>query len=117
MKALVKERLSDGVWVRGKTLDDEKFHGFIESQDKDKGIAKIQVTASDNEIIIGRTISSPIASLTSLPEGLLTEEGDLYNFIDIALSTKDKPWFMELTSQLKAAARQSPNLKPQALKA
>jgi len=101
MQTLVKERLDEGNWVRGKTMDDEKFHGYIEWLDEDNGIAKIKVTACDNERAIGRTVSCLTASLTILTEDALIEEGHLYNFIDLALSTKDKTWFMELTSQLK----------------
>jgi hypothetical protein len=95
----VKERLKDGDWVSGKSVNDEKFHGYIEALNAAQGTVKVKVTACDNEKSIGRTIECFMHTLELLPVEVRSDEGQLYDLIDLALSAKDKVWFMELTSQ------------------
>ncbi|PMB02063.1 hypothetical protein CEN49_26465, partial [Fischerella thermalis CCMEE 5273] len=42
----------------------------------------------------------------------LNEEGHLRNFIDLALTTQDKKWFMQLTTSLKKLEQTGQDPKP-----
>ncbi|EGK11220.1 IDEAL domain-containing protein [Kroppenstedtia eburnea] len=101
MTTLLHFNMQDGDWVRGKTNKDELFQGYIESINLKKGSVKIRVTQSDNRQIIGEISDSTPDRIRLLEEMPPDREGHLLNFIDLALSTKDKKWFMELTDALK----------------
>jgi hypothetical protein len=103
MQGLVKERFKEGDWVSGKSVNDEKFHGYIEGLDIAKGTVRVRITACDNEKSIGRTAEGFTSTLEALPLDILNHQGHLFNLIDIALSVRDKAWFMDLTTQLKSA--------------
>jgi hypothetical protein len=100
MQGLVKYRFKEGDWVSGKSVNDEKFHGYIEGLDIVKGTVRVKITACDNESSLGRTAECFLATLEALPLDILNQQGHLFNLIDIALSVRDKAWFMELTTQL-----------------
>ncbi|MFC4601678.1 IDEAL domain-containing protein [Cohnella hongkongensis] len=91
-----------GDWVQAKTRNGEFIHGFIETIDHVKGLAKVYVVRSDNEESIGKSASVLEHWLRELPSYALEEESSLYNLIDLALATHDEPWFMELTRSLGA---------------
>ena len=97
--AKLKYGISD--WVRGKTVNDERFHGFVESVKYTHGTVKVNVTQSDHGEIIGKSVETLIHFVEKLPSGSLDEEGYLLNLIDCALSMRDKHWFHELSNQLK----------------
>jgi hypothetical protein len=103
MQGLVKDRFKEGDWVRGKSVNDEKFHGYIEGLDIMKGTVRVKITACDNESSIGRTAECFTSTLEALPLDILNQQGHLFNLIDISLSVRDKAWFMELTTQLHEA--------------
>jgi uncharacterized protein YpiB (UPF0302 family) len=109
MQGLVKDRLKEGDWVSGKSVNDEKFHGYIEDLDYMNGTVKVKVTECDNESSLGRTIECFISSLEVLPLEILKHKGHLLNLIDIALSVRDEAWFMELTAQLKEVQLSKPS--------
>lgn len=96
-----KEKVSEGDWVSGKSVNDEKFRGFVEEVNETNGTIRVKVVACDHIKSIGRTIECFIHSVESLPMDVMNEEGQLYNLIDLALIVNDKTWFLELTSQLK----------------
>jgi hypothetical protein len=96
---VVKERFNEGDWVSGKSVNDEKFHGYIETLDVMNQTVKVKVTSCDHEKAIGRTIECFMHTLELLPLEVRNEAGQLYDLIDLALSAKDKGWFLELTSQ------------------
>ncbi|OXS58424.1 hypothetical protein B1A99_14550 [Cohnella sp. CIP 111063] len=95
-----------GDWVQAKTRNGEFVHGFIESIDHSKGLAKVFVVRSDNEESTGKSTSVLEHWLRELPSYAMDEESSLYNLIDLALATRDESWFMELTRSL--AARSGP---------
>ncbi|PTX60777.1 hypothetical protein C8P63_10887 [Melghirimyces profundicolus] len=103
MTTLLHFNMQDGDWVRGKTNNDELFHGYIESIDHQEGIVKVRVINSDNRLTIGKVSTSTFDRLQKLENTPLNEEGHIRNLIDIALSIKDKKWFMELADALKQA--------------
>jgi hypothetical protein len=105
MQGLVKERFKEGDWVSGKSVNDEKFHGYIEGLDIAKGTVRVKITACDNESSIGRSAECFISTLDALPLDILNHQGPLFNLIDISLSVRDEAWFMELTAQLHATQR------------
>lgn len=100
MDTLVNQ-LKSGDWVKGKTLSDELFQGYIESVDYEGGTAKVRVVQSDNQRAIGKLSFSFLETLKLDDVYELREVGHLLNLIDLALTTKDKSWFMELTELLK----------------
>ncbi|MEX2460465.1 MAG: hypothetical protein WD469_04080 [Paenibacillaceae bacterium] len=103
MQGLVKDLFKEGDWVSGKSVNDEKFHGYIEGLDIVKGTVRVKITACDNESSLGRTAECFISTLDALPLDILNHQGHLFNLIDIALSVRDKAWFMELTTRLQTA--------------
>jgi len=94
-----------GDWVQAKTRNGEFVHGFIETIDHANGLAKVFVVRSDNEGSTGK--SAPVLEqwLRELPSYAMEEESSLLNLIDMALSTRDEPWFMELTGELSTRAK------------
>jgi hypothetical protein len=110
MQSLVKEKLKEGAWVSGKSVNDEKFRGYIEALNTLNGTVKVKVTECDNDKSIGRTIECFTFSLELLPDEKLNLPGQLYNLIDIALSAKDREWFMELTTELNSVQQAKGNV-------
>ncbi|MFD1428111.1 hypothetical protein JOD24_002592 [Kroppenstedtia sanguinis] len=100
MTTLLHSNMQVGDWVRGKTNEDELFQGYIESIQLKKGTVKIRVTQSDHQQMIGELAASTPDRIRLLEEMPPDQEGHLLNFIDLALSTKDRKWFMELTHTL-----------------
>ena len=101
MTTLLHFQMQDGDWVKGKTNNDELFHGYIESIHHEEGIVKVRVIQSDNRLSIGKISDSTPDRLRPLETPPLEQEGHIRNWIDIALSTKDEAWFMELTNALR----------------
>jgi hypothetical protein len=99
-QGLVKDRFKEGDWVSGKSVNDEKFHGYIEGLDIAKGRVRVKITECDNINSIGRTAECFTSTLEALPLDILNQQGHLFNLIDISLSVRDEAWFMELTTQL-----------------
>ncbi|MUT67490.1 IDEAL domain-containing protein [Paenibacillus sp. NEAU-GSW1] len=91
-------------WVQGKTVHGEFFFGYVEQVDEPKGLVKVNVVKSDNEEAIGKATVVRDAWLKKLPEpSVHSDAASIRNLIDLALSTWDEAWFMELTEQLKTA--------------
>ncbi|SDW78650.1 IDEAL domain-containing protein [Marininema mesophilum] len=100
METLLNPPLNTGDWVQGKTENDELFQGYVESIDTQRGIVHVRVIQSDNNDVLGKLFSSPMDRIRRLNQGPLDQEGYLLNLIDLALATRDKTWFMELTDLL-----------------
>ncbi|GGG03210.1 hypothetical protein [Paenibacillus abyssi] len=96
----MKFEISD--WVQGTTRNGELIHGFIETIDRVDGIVKVNIVESDNEDIIGKHVAVREYWLKKLPLLPIDEPEHINNLIDIALSTWDEAWFMELSAKLKA---------------
>ncbi|MCQ6558961.1 IDEAL domain-containing protein [Paenibacillus mendelii] len=86
-------------WVQGKTSDGQLIHGFIESIESLQRIVKVHVVQSDYEDAIGTLIAVREERLKKLPELAMEDAPSIENLIDLALSTKDEAWFMELTEK------------------
>jgi hypothetical protein len=95
------EALKIGMWVKGRTDNDELFQGYIESLDPKTQSVIVRVIHSDHARLAGQVVQTPAGRVQAVEESPLDAEGHLLNFIDIALTTRDKQWFMELTSILK----------------
>ncbi|MGM7722209.1 IDEAL domain-containing protein [Metabacillus sp. Hm71] len=102
MKSNNNQILKTGDWVKGKSLDSELIVGYIESLDIPKGVVKVTVVTSDNKETIGKTISFLTKQVKRLPDSKVTNKEQLLFLIDLALSTGDEEWFIELSSKLKA---------------
>lgn len=90
-----------GDWVSGVTRNDEKFHGYVLAFVSGKNAARIHVTASDHDELIGQEIKSELKRMEPIPASGPVTEGNVLNLIDLALSVRDEAWFLELTAQLK----------------
>ncbi|SFS30368.1 IDEAL domain-containing protein [Marininema halotolerans] len=100
MEKLLNPSLNTGDWVQGKTENDELFQGYVESIDTERGVTHVRVIQSDNTEVLGKLFSSPLDRIRRLNQGTLDQEGYLMNLIDLALATRDKEWFIELTGML-----------------
>jgi len=56
-----------GDWVQAKTRNGEFVHGFIDSLDSSRGLAKVVVVNSDNEESVGKTADVLDVWLRALP--------------------------------------------------
>ncbi|MDR6225805.1 IDEAL domain-containing protein [Desmospora profundinema] len=98
-------RFQDGDWVKGKTINDELFQGYIESINLHQNTAKVRIIQSDNRQMVGKLSISTLDQLKHHEDTALNQEGHLLNFIDMALTTHDKEWFLQLTDSLKELQR------------
>ncbi|MFC5703025.1 IDEAL domain-containing protein [Cohnella faecalis] len=96
-----------GDWVTATSTEDELIQGFIDSIDVVQGTLGVRVIASDHEFAVGKAIIVRNQEAKIMPLSSLDSEEDLMSLIDIALSTKDETWFMELTEKLIALQRGS----------
>jgi predicted RNA-binding protein Jag len=98
----IRTELHEGDWVTGKTANDEKFRGYVEQVDAYGGMVQVKVLESDHDVIIGHTVKAALVSVEPIPAETSRSEADLMNMIDIALQTRDRAWFEELTAELLA---------------
>ncbi|SFH20477.1 IDEAL domain-containing protein [Priestia megaterium] len=90
-----------GDWVKGKSRDGELIYGYIKTINPSKKAALINVVKSDDEKMVGTTIGMMDEKIEKLPLQKAAHEGQILSLIDLALLTKDKAWFVELTAELK----------------
>jgi hypothetical protein len=95
-----KWQLEIGDWVNGKSKNGELIRGYIETVDPLQGTVKVNVVACDNEKTIGRTIETLNKWVEKLPISVTDNEEQILYLIDLALSTEDEHWFMELSAKL-----------------
>jgi hypothetical protein len=91
--------LQTGDWIKGTLRDGELVMGFIESLDT-SGIVKVTVVTSDNNEIIGKKVSMLSERVKRLPVSNVSNKAQIQFLIDLALSTGDEEWFIELSSKL-----------------
>ncbi|BDG47689.1 MULTISPECIES: IDEAL domain-containing protein [Parageobacillus] len=96
------DRVEVGDWVKGKTKNGELIYGYIETANALQETVKIKVMDSDNKEIVGKTVETLKHWVKKLPISTFEDEEQIKALIDIALQTKDKNWFMELSAKLKA---------------
>ncbi|WP_347548873.1 IDEAL domain-containing protein [Pseudalkalibacillus hwajinpoensis] len=100
-------------WVKGKSVHDELIHGYVESVNNYLGTIKIFVLECDNPETVGKVIETFQNRISQLEEqDFEQDESYLLNLIEVALITKDKEWFMELSAQLKELRHESKEVVP-----
>ena len=87
-------------WIKGKSRDGELLIGYIESQDFSEEVVKVTVVKSDDNEAIGKTIPILRKRVKRLPVSKVINKQQVLFLIDLALSTGDEEWFMELTAKL-----------------
>lgn len=92
--------LKTGDWIKGKSRDGELLIGYIESQDFSEGVVKVTVVKSDDTEVIGKTIPILRKGVKRLPVSKVINKEQVLFLIDLALSTGDEDWFMELSAKL-----------------
>ena len=95
-----KKGFKVGDWVIGKSYNGELVQGYIEIMEPLNTIVKVFVIESDNVRFKGRVIKLNEKTIEKQPIFSDYVEGELLNLIDLALATKDKPWFLDLTAKL-----------------
>ncbi|MDQ0245555.1 hypothetical protein J2S09_003132 [Bacillus fengqiuensis] len=101
MAATGKVRLKAGDWIKGKSREGELIHGYIETIDSLQEAVKVNIVECDNENMIGTTIWLLNNRVEKLPFATTSNEEQILTLIDVALSTKDEQWFMELSEKLR----------------
>jgi len=91
--------LKTGDWVKGTSRNGELIMGFIESLDN-PGIVKVTVVTSDNHDIIGKKVTMLGERVKRLPVSNVSNRAQIQFLIDLALSTGDEEWFIELSTKL-----------------
>lgn len=92
--------LKTGDWIKGESRNGELIIGYIESLNILEGVVKVNVITSDNHETIGKTISISSSRIKSLPVSNVINKEQILLLIDLALSTGDEDWFIELSSKL-----------------
>ena len=95
------KKLKIGDWIKGMSSNGELILGYIETIDIYNTIVRVCVIESDNKKLKGRTIRVRENDIEK--QSVISDftEGELLNLIDLALSTRDKRWFFDLTAKLK----------------
>src|SRR4051812_31688093 len=91
--------LQTGDWIKGTSRDGELIMGYVESLDT-SGIVKVTVVTSDNDEIIGKKVSMLGERVKRLPVSNVSNKAQIQFLIDLALSTGDEGWFLELSTKL-----------------
>jgi len=91
---------SAGDWVSGKSLNDERFRGFVRLYDPLAGMVAVTVVESDHTEAVGRTVFARESQVKALPTETLSHPEALRSLIDLALEVRDEAWFYELTAEL-----------------
>lgn len=92
--------LKTGDWIKGSLRDGELIIGYIESFDFSEGTIKVTVVKSENNDVVGKTISILRKRVKRLPDSKVSNKEQVQFLIDLALSTGDEDWFMELSAKL-----------------
>lgn len=92
--------LKTGDWIKGNLPDGEIIIGYIESLDFPKDIVKVTVVKSEAEKLLGKKISISHKQVKKLPISNVVNKEQILFLIDVALSTGDEEWFIELSAKL-----------------
>jgi len=91
--------LNTGDWIKGESRDGELVIGYIESIILD-GAVSVTVVNSDNKETVGKTIQMLSKQVKKLPDSIVTNREQILFQIDLALTTGDEEWFLELSAKL-----------------
>ncbi|SHE78699.1 IDEAL domain-containing protein [Seinonella peptonophila] len=89
-----------GEWVSGTSMEDERIRGYIEEIEASIDQATIRVIESDRQEAVGEIVRSRLRQLKKLPVESAQSVGELMDLIDLALATRDKEWFDDLSLRL-----------------
>jgi len=93
---------SAGDWVSGKSMNDERFRGFVRLYDPLAGMYAVTVVESDHAEAVGRTVFARESQVKPLKDDTMSHPEALRSLIDVALAIRDESWFYELTAELLA---------------
>ncbi|KKK38628.1 group-specific protein [Mesobacillus campisalis] len=94
--------LKIGDWVKGESRDGQLIIGYIENLNHIEDLVSIKIVTSDKEETIGKTVQMLTHQVKSLPAATVNNKEQIRALIDLALSTGDEEWFLELTAKLKS---------------
>jgi hypothetical protein len=94
--------LNIGDWVKGETREGELIIGYVETFTLIEEVVNIKVVTSDNQEVVGKTVQLLTKQVKILPNSQVTNKEQIRFLIDLALSTGDEDWFLELSAKLKA---------------
>ncbi|RIW38487.1 IDEAL domain-containing protein [Bacillus salacetis] len=95
-----QEKVSVGDWVRGFAKNGALIQGYMENIDPIDPLFKIRVVDSDDKDLIGFSLNMDDSLIEKVPASHTLTEPQIQYLIDVALETKDKEWFYELTKAL-----------------
>lgn len=87
-----------GDWVSGTSIKDERFLGYVEEIKNNMFL--VRVIDSDHQAAIGTVVKSQMKHVKKMSVNPIQTTAHLLNMIDLALSTRDQKWFIDLTNQL-----------------
>ncbi len=90
-----------GDWVKGETQEGELIIGYVESFTLIEEVVNIKIVTSDNQAAIGKSVQILTKQVKVLPDSKVKNKEQVRFLIDLALSTGDEDWFLELSAKLK----------------
>lgn len=94
--------LTKGDWVKATSLEGELIIGYIVHLDPKGTTVKAKVITSDNREIEGSVIPLLAKDVKKLPDTKIANKEQIRFLIDLALSTGDEEWFLELSKKYNA---------------
>ncbi|WP_077622690.1 IDEAL domain-containing protein [Sediminibacillus massiliensis] len=92
--------LQVGDWVKTKTKNGELVHGYLENFQAFNSKVELKVVVSDNEKLIGNSIKTEPKNVKKISTHFEHTEKQLEDLIDLALLTKDREWFNDLSAEI-----------------
>ncbi|TDL82856.1 IDEAL domain-containing protein [Peribacillus frigoritolerans] len=89
-----------GDWIKGNLQDGEIIIGYIEALDLKNGTVKVTVIKSEAVETIGKKISISSKHVKRLSISKVVNKEQILFLIDLALSTGDEDWFIDLSAKL-----------------
>ncbi|MFD2615983.1 IDEAL domain-containing protein [Terrilactibacillus laevilacticus] len=99
-------QLDVGNWVKATTKKGAFLHGYITKINDTAGTVDVQVLQSDHKVMVGQTITLLKGVVKNLAMSNFNES-EIRSLIDLALTTRDKDWFMELTKKLEGELKKA----------
>ncbi|MTT33209.1 IDEAL domain-containing protein [Terrilactibacillus sp. BCM23-1] len=103
MKSL---QLDVGNWVKATTKKGAFLHGYIKKINDTAGTVDVHVLQSDQKAMVGQTVTLLKGVVKNLAMSKFNES-EIRSLIDLALTTRDKEWFDELTMKLENELKKS----------
>ncbi len=100
MSDLNCKRVQLGDWVKGISKNEYAYQGYVEAISESQQSALIRVVACHHNNSVGKVLESSLDRLVPCEFEVYQDEQDVYALIDMALSTYDREWFLELTEVL-----------------